>query len=92
MIKFEWDSLKGASNLAKHGIAFAEATEVFGDYLAKTLPDPEHSAGERRELIVGHNHKGKLLFVSFTERFEDTIRIISARPATRKERKDYEQS
>ena len=92
MIKFEWDSVKDASNLAKHGISFAEATEVFGDHLAKTLPDPDHSADERRELIVGHNHKGKLLFVSFTERFEDTIRIISARAATRKERKDYEQS
>ena len=92
MIKFEWDSVKGASNLAKHGISFAEATQVFGDHLAKTLPDLDHSAGECRELIVGHNHKGKLLFVSFTERFEDTIRIISARAATRKERKDYEQS
>ena len=92
MIKFEWDSVKDASNLAKHGVSFAEATEVFADHLAKTLPDPDHSAGERRELIVGHNHNGILLFVSFTERFEDTIRIISARAATRKERKDYEQS
>lgn len=92
MIKFEWDSVKNASNLAKHGILFAEATEVFGDDLAKTIPDPDQLAGERRELIVGHNHPGKLLFVSFTERFDDTIRIISARAATRKERKDDEQS
>ncbi len=92
MIKFEWDSVKDAGNVAKHGISFAEATEVFGDQLAKTHLDPDHSADERRELIVGHNHTGKFLLVSFTERFEDTIRIISARAATRKERKDYEQT
>ena len=80
------------SLLAKHGIAFTEATEVFGDHLAKIFPDPDHSIGEQRELIVGHNRRGKLLYVSFTERLESTIRIISARAATRKERNDYEQN
>lgn len=92
MIKFEWDSVKDASNLAKHSISFTEATEVFGDHLAKIFPDPDHSVAEQRELIAGHNHSGKLLYVSFTERVESTIRIISARAATRIERNDYEQN
>lgn len=61
MINFEWDSAKDASNLAKHSISFTEATEVFDDHLAKIFPDPDHSMGEQRELIVGHNHRGKLL-------------------------------
>ena len=64
MIKFEWDSLKDASKVAKHGISFTEATAVFGDHLAKIFPDPDPSIGEQRELIVGHNHGDKLLYVS----------------------------
>ena len=88
MIKFEWDYVKDASNLAKHGISFTEATVVFGDHLAKIFSDTAPAVGEQRELTVGHNHDDKLIYVSVTERLESTIRIVSARPATRKERND----
>jgi uncharacterized DUF497 family protein len=64
---------------------------VFADPLANVFDDPDHSEGERRELIIGHSASQRLLMVSFTERSRRT-RIISARAATTRERKDYEQN
>jgi uncharacterized protein len=87
---FEWDPEKAAANLAKHGVAFPEAATVFGDPLAITYSDPDHSDDEDRFLTFGHSSEGHLLIVSHTDRGRHT-RIISARRATRKERKLYEE-
>ncbi len=91
-LKFEWDLEKASSNLGKHKVSFDEASTVFADPLAKLFYDSEHSSEETREIIVGHSVLGRLLLVSFTERGPDLVRIISARPATRRERKDYEEN
>lgn len=90
-LSFEWDENKAKSNLAKHGVSFAEATTVFGDPQSLTIPDPEHSRTEDRFVILGSSHRQQLLVVVHTER-GDSIRIISARRASRKERKSYEES
>lgn len=89
-MRFDWDKNKAASNLAKHKVSFEEAATVFGDPLSDTFDDPNHSAKEKRFLIIGHSEKGRLLFVSHTDEGE-TIRIISARELTRAEREAYEQ-
>jgi uncharacterized DUF497 family protein len=89
-MQFEWNPQKAESNLTNHQVDFAEAETVFGDPLAKIFDDDEHSAEEKREIIIGHSLDGRLLIVIFTERENDTIRIISARLATPKERRDYE--
>jgi uncharacterized DUF497 family protein len=89
-MEFEWDPDKAACNLAKHGVAFQEAAIVFGDPLAITYFDPDHSEDEDRFLTFGHSGNGRLLVVSHTDR-EDRIRIISARRATRNERKAHEE-
>jgi uncharacterized protein len=89
---FEWDSRKAKSNHRKHGVSFAEACTVFDDDRATIFPDEDHSNGEEREIIVGFSILDRLLLVSFTERSMDRVRIISARKATRKERKDYEEN
>jgi uncharacterized protein len=89
-MKFEWDENKAESNFEKHNVNFAEAETVFGDFLARIFDDEEHSIGERRNGIIGHSIKKRLLIVSFTERPNDIIRIISAREATPKERRKYE--
>ena len=73
-----------------HGVSFHEAATVFGDPLAITYDDPDHSEDEDRFLTFGHSALGRLLVVSHTDR-EDRTRIISARTATRKERKQYEE-
>ena len=88
-LTFEWDSRKARSNLAKHGVGFQEASTIFGDLLSLTIPDPEHSLSEERYITVGRAFSGKLLVVVHTER-GDNIRIISARRASRRERKFYE--
>ena len=88
---FEWDLAKAAANLADHGVSFEQAATVFEDPLAKIHDDPEHSSTERRAIIVGHSLEGRLLVVSFTDRGSN-IRLISARPATRLERRDYEEA
>lgn len=89
-MKFEWDPRKAALNLAKHGVSFEEATTAFRDPLSATAPDPDHSVGESRFITFGLSSKGRLLVVAHTERGE-TIRIISARRATKQERKIYEE-
>jgi uncharacterized DUF497 family protein len=89
-MEFEWDPDKAASNLAKHGVSFQEAATVFGDPLAMTYFDPDHSEEEDRFLTFGQSDHGRLLVVSHTDR-EARTRIISARRATRKERKAYEE-
>ena len=88
-MEFEWDPAKAAANLAKHGITFETAARAFEDELSATFPDPDHSIGEERLITYGLGVDGKLLVVSHTER-GSTIRIISARLATYKERKRYE--
>jgi len=90
-IEFEWDNDKDASNLKKHGVTFDEASTVFADRLAAIFVDEEHSIEEEREIIVGHSNQRRLLLVSFTERPPDVIRIISARKATKREQRDYEE-
>ena len=88
-MEFEWDPDKAARNIAKHGVSFHEAASVFGDPLALTYFDPDHSDDEDRFLTFGESNKGRVLVVSHTDR-EDRVRIISARRATRRERKTYE--
>ena len=88
-LTFEWDSRKARSNLAKHGVGFQETSTIFGDPLSLTIPDPEHSLSEERYITVGRAFSGKLLVVVHTER-GDNIRIVSARRASRRERKFYE--
>jgi hypothetical protein len=87
----EWDPAKAAANLLQHGVSFEEAATVFLDPLAKIHDDPDHSATERRDIIIGHSVQGQLLVVSFTDR-GSKIRLISARPTTRHERHDYEEA
>ena len=88
-LTFEWDPRKARSNLAKHGVGFEEASTVFGDPLSLTIPDPYHSRTEERHVTMGTAFTGKLLVVVHTER-GDNIRIISARRASRRERRSYE--
>ncbi len=89
-MRFDWVKNKAASNLCKHQVSFEEAATVFGNPLSDTFDDPDHSAEERRFLIIGHSEQGRLLFVSHTDDGE-TTRIISARELTRAEREAYEQ-
>jgi uncharacterized DUF497 family protein len=88
-MQFEWDPDKAARNIAKHGVTFSDAATVFGDPLATTYFDPDHSDDEDRYLTFGQSNMGQFLLVSHTDRV-DRIRIISARPMTRRERKSYE--
>jgi uncharacterized protein len=87
---FEWDPNKAEINLRKHGVSFAEAGTVFGDELAITVPDPDHSDDENRYITVGWSNRRRLLIISHTDR-DDKIRIISARELTPRERKTYEE-
>jgi uncharacterized DUF497 family protein len=89
-LAFEWDEEKARQNLKKHRVSFEEASTVFADPLALTIPDPLHSEEEDRFINLGESHRRRLLVVVFTER-GDKIRIISAGAATRRERKDYEE-
>jgi uncharacterized protein len=90
---FEWDPLKAAGNLVKHGVSFEEAATVFQDPRGLDGPDIEHSASEARRLHLGLSILGRLLVVAYTVRRQDdekeTIRIISARRASKKERISY---
>jgi hypothetical protein len=89
-MRFEWDPQKDEENRAKHGVSFEEASTVFGDPLAATIPDPDHSQAERRFVTMGLSSTGRLVVVSHTEEEDDLFRIISAREATSHERKAYE--
>ncbi|MDZ8054029.1 MAG: BrnT family toxin [Aulosira sp. ZfuVER01] len=89
-LEFEWDNQKDSLNLQKHGISFETAKTVFDDPLAYIFDDEWHSVGDCREIIIGHDEENRLLLVCFTERAK-VIRIISARLATKKERRDYEE-
>lgn len=88
---FEWDRSKAAANQKKHGVSFEEAQTVFSNPLAVVFDDEAHSTAERREIMIGHSQRSRLLIISFTDRLS-SIRIISARLATRIEREDYEQN
>ena len=90
-MQFEWDEAKAKINLRKHGVSFDEAVTVFADPLELTLNDPEHSEGEYRFLSLDMSCRNRLLVVSYTERYDESIRIISAREAIKQECKYYEQ-
>ncbi len=89
-MKFEWNPEKAVDNLGKHNVSFQEATTVFDDSLSVTFRDPDHSIGESRYVIIGMSGLGQLLVVAHTDR-ENRTRIISARRATRQERRFYEE-
>lgn len=88
-LRFEWDEGKAKRNTEKHDVSFGEAATVFGDPLSLTIEDPAHSWDEQRFVTLGDSINHRLLVVVHTDR-EDVIRIISARGATRRERRDYE--
>ncbi|MBI3935234.1 MAG: BrnT family toxin [Acidobacteria bacterium] len=88
---FEWDAAKAKANLRKHGISFAEARTVFADPLGRITDDPRHSDSEDRFVLLGLSEQQRLLAVMFTDR-GDVIRIITARRATRRERRNYEEN
>ena len=88
---FEWDTQKAGENGRKHGVSFAEASTIFYDEFARISFDEEHSGNEQRNKIIGMSDRRRLLVVAFTERHE-RLRIITARKATRKERRGYEES
>ena len=90
-MNFAWDPKKAAANLRKHGVAFEEASTVFRDALSVSGIDPDHSVGERRFVTFGVSNIGRLVVVSHHDEVS-TIGIISARLATRRERKIYEES
>jgi uncharacterized protein len=89
-VTFEWDLRKAARNRGKHGVSFHEAATVFGDPLALTYDDPDHSIAEQRFITVGMSNLGRLLIVAHADRAE-SIRIISARKTTLRERSHYEE-
>ena len=89
-MNFEWDEAKAIANLSKHGVSFDEAETIFDDPLYIDFYDPDHSADEHRYIIIGESRQGRILMVAYTER-NDTIRIISSREVTPKERKAYEE-
>ena len=91
-MKIDWDPAKAAANIRKHGgISFEEAASVFGDPLAYTFHDPDHSLGEARFLTIGMSNQARILILSYTERGSE-VRLISARLTTRTERKTYEET
>ena len=90
-LNFEWDGKKAKSNLLKHKISFEEASTAFGDDLSITIEDPLHNESENRLILIGKSIYHKTLIVVHLEK-SDSIRIISARKATKKEKKFYEES
>lgn len=88
--QFDWDPEKASTNAKKHGVSFEEACSVFGDPLAVLKRDPDHSVGDMRYILLGSSVAGRLLVIAFAERPPRT-RLISARPATPRERRQYEQ-
>ena len=90
-LRFEWDPRKAAANRAKHKVSFQEAVTAFRDPLGRITDDPRHLEDEDRYVLLGQSERQRLLAVMFTERGE-AIRLISARKATRRERRNYEKS
>lgn len=90
-LEFEWDPRKAAANLSKHKVSFEEAATVFGDPLGRIVPDLRHSFEKERFVLLGLSRDQRLLAVMFAERGE-RVRIISARGATRHERRNYEET
>jgi uncharacterized protein len=89
-VTYEWDPAKAAANVQKHRVAFEEAASVFLDPAALTFSDPDHSEDEDRAITIDRSARQRVLFVAHAER-DDRIRIISARRATRREQKQYEE-
>ncbi len=87
-MQFEWHEEKAKANLKKHGVSFEEAVGCFYDPHQIAFEDPEHSEDEFREILIGHSKTGRLLLLVYTLR-RKTIRLISARPATKQEEKTY---
>jgi uncharacterized DUF497 family protein len=90
-MNFEWNPDKAAANLSKHGVSFEEASTAFGDPLSTTIDDPGHSEDEERFVLIGTTHVGRLVVVVHTDR-DDTVRLISARLPSPRERRAYEQA
>jgi uncharacterized DUF497 family protein len=89
-VTYEWDPEKGAANFKKHRVTFEEAASVFLDPAALTFWDPDHSEQEDREITIGRSARQRVLFIAHAAR-EGRVRIISARRATRQERRQYEE-
>lgn len=89
-MQFEWDASKADAHLAKRGVSFEEAFSCFFDPEQVVFHDPEYSADEDRELLIGHSSRGRLVIVSYTWRGR-IVRLISARKATRREAQSYAQ-
>jgi hypothetical protein len=90
-VNFGWDRKKASAIRERHGVAFEEAVTSFDDPRARIFPDPTHSEGEVREILIGFSARQRLLLVSFTER-EEMVRIISARTATARERRNHDEN
>jgi uncharacterized DUF497 family protein len=90
-MRFEWDAAKASANRAKHGVTFEEAITAFDDAFALVAPDLVHSIGEERRWLIGAGDR-RVLVVVFTIRQTDVYRLISARPASRRERQRYEEA
>jgi len=88
--QFEWDARKAAANEAKHGVGFEEAATAFADAAALNMPDPKHSIAEQRFVLLGRSANGRLLVVCYTE-LPPRTRLISARPCSGRERRQYEE-
>jgi len=91
MLKFEWDPVKAKSNQKKHGVTFAEASSCFYDPMHILIDDPDSAADEDRLILIGASSKSQILVVVHVDITRDKIRIISARKATKTERKQYEE-
>ncbi len=89
-VDFEWDPAKASRNRRKHRVSFHEAATIFGDPLAITFRDPDHSTSEQRFITLGTSSMNRILIVAHTDR-DENVRIISARKATHRERKHYEE-
>jgi uncharacterized DUF497 family protein len=91
-MKFDWNPAKNEANLKKHGVSFKTAITAFDDPCSLVAPDPKHSTTESREWLIGETDGGKVLVVVFTKRLQGQVcRLISARPASRRERNRYEE-
>jgi len=90
-VRFVWDDRKSDSNKRKHGLSFDEAMSCFYDPLHLLISDPDPASGEERMILIGMSSDGRLLVVVHIEKTESEIRLISARKATKRERRQYEE-